>query len=236
LSQLETQAKHLRNYQEAYNQIVAAHDQIESEYNDVAAERDDLRKAHDALLDRPNKHNAQASVQAMSMLQVGTLHIHDRDPDFLEAYWSKEESFAEKAMRDTAAEIRDVNAQLDEVARQLRQLETPNDASDVDTNTDISDPDEETETASLPIAEHDQPQLLDTLANRLPTASQEPRIPQPDFRFKRAGSSRRTTWADKAAVAGENEGRNGQGYVHASYQGHGVSTVKRVDDSGSRNA
>jgi hypothetical protein len=69
LGQVETQAKALQGYQEAYNQIVAERDQLQGEYYDVVAERDDLRQAHDALLDAPDEHNVHASVQATSMLR-----------------------------------------------------------------------------------------------------------------------------------------------------------------------
>jgi hypothetical protein len=151
----------------------------------------------------------------------------------MEAYWSRQEGFAEMMMRDTAAEIRDVSAQLDEVLRQLRHLEGSNESSDA--VTDASDVDEETESVSSQIAEDSQSQLLDTLACRLSTPSQNPQTPQPDFRSNRAGPSRRTTWADRAAIVGKTQRMNGRGYVHSSYQGHGVSTVKRVDDSGSKN-
>jgi hypothetical protein len=141
----------------------------------------------------------------------------------MEAYWSRQEGFAEMMMRDTAAEIRDVSAQLDEVLRQLRHLEGSNESSDA--VTDASDVDEETESVSSQIAEDSQSQL----------PSQNPQTPQPDFRSNRAGPSRRTTWADRAAIVGKTQRMNGRGYVHSSYQGHGVSTVKRVDDSGSKN-
>jgi hypothetical protein len=227
LDQLEIQAKYLRGYEEAYNQIVTERDQLQGEYYDVVAERDEIRQAQGDLIEAPDKANVPFNGQAASILQTGTLQSYDRDIDLLESYWTRQENFAEMALRDTAAEIRVVDARLDEIVRQLRYLEAPDDSSDAETG--ATDPDEETDSVSEPIDQNSQSQLLDTLTYRLPTTPPHARIPTPGFRSATSGMPRRTRWADKAAMVGDNQKLNGQGYVHSSYHGHGVSTVKRID-------
>jgi hypothetical protein len=229
LEERETEAKGLQGYQEAYNQVVEERDQLQSEYYDVVAERDELRQAQGALGDASDEQNIPASGQATSILQTGTLQSYDNDLDLLKNYWTRQENFAEMAMRETAAEIRDVEAQIEEAVRQLRLLDTPDNASDAET--DAIDPESETEVEPQPSAESSHFQLLDTLTQPLPTPSTQIQTPQSTARVATAGPSRPTTWASKAAKANDSDKGTGRGYVHASYHGHGVSTIRRIDSS-----
>jgi hypothetical protein len=229
LEDRENEAKGLQGYQEAYNQVVEERDQLQSEYYDVVAERDELRQARGALGDASDQQNIPASGQTTSILQTGTLQSYDNDLDLLKNYWTRQENFAEMAMRETAAEIRDVEAQIEEAVRQLRLLDTPDNASDAET--DVTDPESETEVEPQPSAESSHFQLLDTLMQPLPTPSNQVQTPQPTARVATAGPSRPTTWASKAVKAKDSDKGTGRGYVHTSYHGHGVSTVRRIDSS-----
>jgi hypothetical protein len=228
LEERETQAKGLQGYQEAYNQVVEERDQLQSEYYDVVAERDELRQAQGTPGDASDQQNIPASGQTTSILQTGTLQSYDSDLDLLENYRTRQENFAEMAMRETAAEIRDVEAQIEEAGRQLRLLDAPDNGSDVET--DATDPESETEVEPEPSAEISQPQLLDTLTQPLRTSNQA-QPPQSAARVAIAGPSQPTTWASKAANAKDIDKGRGRGYVHAFYHGHGVSTMRRIDSS-----
>jgi myosin heavy subunit len=229
LEDRENEAKGLQGYQEAYNQVVEERDQLQSEYYDVVAERDELRQAQGALGDASDQQNIPAGGQTTSILQTGTLQSYDNDLGLLKNYWTRQENFAEMAMRETAAEIRDVEAQIEEAVRQLRLLDTPDNASDAET--DATDPESETEVEPQPSAESSRFQLLDTLTQPLPTPSNLVQTPQPTARVATAGPSRPTTWASKAAKAKDSDKGTGRDYVHASYHGHGVSTVRWIDSS-----
>jgi hypothetical protein len=231
LEERETEARDLQGYQEAYNQVVEERDQVQSEYYDVVAERDELRQAQGALGDASDQQNIPASGQATSILQPGTLQSYDNDLDLLENYWTRQENFAEMAMRETAAEIRDVEAQIEEAVRQLRLLDTPDNASDAEM--DATDTESEAEVELEQFAESSQTQLLDTLARPL-HASNQAQAPQPTTQVATAGPSRPTTWASKAAKVKDSDEGTGPVYVHASYHGHGVSTVRRIDSNDMR--
>jgi hypothetical protein len=231
LEERETEARDLQGYQEAYSQVVEERDQLQSEYYDVVAERDELRQAQGAFGDASDQQNIPASGQATSILQPGTLQSYDNDLDLLENYWTRQENFAEMAMRETAAEIRDVEAQIEEAVRQLRLLDTSDNASDAEM--DATDTESKAEVKLEQFAESSQTQLLDTLARPL-HASNQAQAPQPTPQVATAGSSRPTTWAIKAAKAKDSDKGTGRDYVHTSYHGHGVSTVRRIDSNGMR--
>jgi hypothetical protein len=227
LEEREIQAKDLQGYQEAYNQIVVERDQLQGEYYDMVAERDEIRQAQGALGDASDQQDIPASTQATHIVQTGSLQSYNNDLNLLENYWTRQENFAEMAMRETAAEIRDVEAQINEAVQQLRLLNGPENASDAEP--DATDPESEAEVESQPSAtESLQSQLLDTFTNPLHTPPNQAEIPQPTARAPKAGSSR-PTWANKTAKAKDSDKRAGQRYVHTSYHGHGVSTVRRVD-------
>jgi hypothetical protein len=144
----------------------------------VVAERDELRQAHEALGDASNQQDVPASVQETSSLQTGTLQSYDIDLNLLENYWSRQESFAEMAMRETAAEIRDVEAKIHEAVRQLRLLDALDEDSDAEPDATI-DLKNEAEVESQPsLDESFQPQLLDTLTHPLNTPQSQAQISQ----------------------------------------------------------
>jgi hypothetical protein len=174
LEEREIQANDLQGYREAYDQIADERDQLQAEYYDVVAERDELRQAQGALGDAPDRQDVPASAQATYVLQTGSLQSYDNDLNLLENYWTRQENFAEMAMRETAAEIRDVEAQINEAVRQLRLLDAPDNASDAES--DATDPESEAEVEYQPSANESlQSQLLDTLTNPLHTPKTRPR-------------------------------------------------------------
>jgi chromosome segregation ATPase len=178
LEQLETQAKDLQGYQEAYSQIVHERDQLQGEYYDMVAERDEFRQAQGALGEAPDQQDVSARVQATSMLQTGTLQSYETDLNLLENYWTRQENFAEMAMRETAAEIRDVEAKIDEAVRQLRLLDAPDDHSDAESDATTVLENEAKVESQPSLDESFQPQLLDTLTHPLNTPQSQAQISQ----------------------------------------------------------
>ncbi|KAF1921359.1 hypothetical protein BDU57DRAFT_592196 [Ampelomyces quisqualis] len=230
LQDLEAESRVWLSYKDAYEQIKAENEQLQGDYNDVVTERDELRNPSDVSTNQ----NMIGNVRETSALHAagGTLQSYDQDLEFLETYWSRQEQFAEVAVRDTAAEIEDLDAQINEITRQLNALKAPDDPSSEDEEENETDDTTavtaagETEIEPSAPEDVDHSQLLDTLVSPLPREDSRSQAPYPIPTAPRG--MRRTIWADKAAKVPDGRERMGHAFAQLSYQGHGVSTIKET--------
>jgi hypothetical protein len=123
-------------------------------------------QARGAGLESIKTPNSNVDASKMSYPQVGILQSYEEDLGVLETYWNRQKQFAELSVRDAAAELARVEAEITEITSQIRSLQGF--PSEVEGNADAFEPDGDVGDASDPAAKDSQSRLLDTLTQLLP--------------------------------------------------------------------
>lgn len=188
----------LKMYEDGYKQIEKERDEFESSYNDTKAERDNLLQVPGALPDTASSSDSVASFSKVSHSNAGILNSYDKDIGVLEAYWDRQKQFAEVAVRETAAELGQMEAQIAEITLQINDLQGI-DQPESEEDGDVSEPEDDLDDAAKPVAEYPSSGLLDTLAQLLTAEDSYPVLPATRQAFEPT-QRQLQTYATKAAA------------------------------------
>jgi hypothetical protein len=229
LEELKSQVATLKMYEDGYKQIEKERDDFESSYNDMKAERDDLLQALRDLPDTTSSSESMASVSKVLHSNAGILNSYDEDLGVMEAYWDRQKQFAELAVRGTAAELGQMEAQIAEITLQINDLQGI-DQSESEEDDDFSEPEDESDDGAKPVAKHPSSGLLDTLAQPLTAEDGYPALPATRQTFEPTQRQLQPYATKAAAPQASRPGVPGVGraYAQPSNQGAGVTTVKEI--------
>ncbi|KAH5423469.1 hypothetical protein HBI23_206240 [Parastagonospora nodorum] len=229
LDELKGQVATLKMYEDGYKQIEKERDDFESSYNDMKAERNDLLQAPRALPDTTSSSDSVASGSKVLHSNAGILNSYDEDLGVMEAYWDRQKQFAELAVRETAAELGQMEAQIAEITLQINDLQGI-DQSESEEDAEFSEPEDDSDDAAKPAAKHPSSGLLDTLAQPLTAEDGYPALPATRQAFEPTQRQLQTYATKAAAPRASQPGVPGVGraYAQPSNQGAGVTTVKEI--------
>jgi len=227
--ELKSQVATLKMYEDGYKQIEKERDEFESSYNDIKAERDDLLQAPGALPDTASSSDSVANLSKVSHSNAGILNSYDEDLGVLEAYWDRQKQFAELAVRETAAELEQTEAQIAEITLQINDLQGI-DQSESEEDDNFDEPEDDSDDKARPVAVHPSSGLLDTLAQPLTAEDSYPVLPAARPAFEPTQRQLQTYATKAAAPRASKPGVPGVGraYVQTSNQGTGVTTAKEI--------